>query len=175
MVNPRKNSVILNHIIWFELHFQSTNMYPFSDLKRTTVVNNSVCNLNEIGFASETNTTNLCSFYEFDHPFMCQINGDQLKLSRDRGTPLICDNKLAGLLSIIIPANNTNSTDCRKTLKTNAAYINMALYAKWIHNVIGVNSPEHTADGKPINLIPAAPPYQSKFFLTSIQVYFHNK
>ncbi|XP_055302820.1 trypsin-like isoform X2 [Sitodiplosis mosellana] len=136
----------------------STDLYPFTDFKRTTAVNNSVC----YGNASEIDSTNICSFYEFDHPFMCQIPADQLRLSRDRGTPLICDNKLAGLLSIIIPANTTNSTDnCARTLKTNAAYVNVALYEKWIHSIIGINSPEHTADGKPINLIPASPPYQN--------------
>lgn len=93
---------------------------------------------------------------------MCQIDESQLKLNRDRGTPLICDNKIVGILSIIIPSNLTSSTDyCLRTLKTFAYYINVALYEKWIHSVIAISSPPHASDGKPIPLIPLSPPYQS--------------
>lgn len=134
-------------------------MYPFSQLQQTTVVNNDNC------YANRTNIseTNLCSFYQFDHSFMCQIDESQLKLNRDRGTPLICDNKIVGILSVIIPSNVTNSTDyCIRTLKTVAYYVNIALFEKWIHSIIAVNSPLHASDGKPIPLIPLSPPYQSK-------------
>lgn len=127
------------------------------------VVSSSICRGNEIGYAVETNGTNLCSFYEFDHPFMCQVPQNQLRLSRDRGTALICDNKLAGLLSVIISPNTTNSAEtCSTTLRTNAYYTKLDLYEKWIHSIMAINSPDHTADGRPINLIPASPPYQSE-------------
>lgn len=105
---------------------------------------------------------------------MCQIPENQLRLSRDRGTPLICDNKLAGLLSIIIPANTTNSTDiCSRTLKTNAYYTKVSLFEKWIHSIIAINSPDHTMDGRPINLIPSSPPYESKcIFLKNSKLFY---
>lgn len=98
----------------------------------------------------------IITFYIF-----VQISEDQLRLNRDRGTPLICDNRLAGLLSIIIPSSITNSTECSRTLQTMAYYTNVVLYEKWLHNVIGVNSPPYTANGTPIPIIPNSPPYQS--------------
>lgn len=138
------------------------NIYPFSELKQTTIKNNSFCDRNET--TNFLPSSNLCSFYQFDHLFMCQIPENQLRVSRDRGTPLICNNKLAGLLSIIIPANTTNSADfCFKTLQTRAFYTNVALFEKWIHSVIAVNCPAYMADGNPIPIIPISPPYQSSF------------
>lgn len=116
------------------------------------------------------NSISLCSFYHFDHPFMCQIDESQLRLNRDRGTALICDNKLAGLLSVIIPSNVTNSTNCPETKQAPAYYTKVGIYEKWIHSIIAINSPEHTVDGKPIPIIPVSPPYYSKpIFL----YYFH--
>lgn len=123
-----------------------------------------LCHGHNSAYLAEVANFDLCSFYEFDHPFMCSIPESQLRLSRDRGLGLICDNKLAGLLSIIIPTSITNSTDmCARTLKTYSYYTNVALYEKWIHNVIGVNTPPHTANGKPISIIPNSSPYQSTF------------
>lgn len=140
----------------------STEMYPFGQFRKTTVVSSDACNGNQSNYRSEFYGMNsLCSFYEFDHPFMCMISEDQLRLNRDRGTPLICDNKLAGLLSIIIPSSITNSTECSRTLQTMAYYTNVVLYEKWLHNVIGVNSPPYTANGTPIPMIPNSPPYQN--------------
>lgn len=116
-------------------------------------------------YLPEIDNVDLCSFYQFDHSFMCQVPESQLRLNRDRGTPLICDNKLAGLMSVIVPSNITNSTEtCTRTLRANAFYTKVALYEKWIRSLMAVNSPEHTADGKPIPIIPIAPPYESEFF-----------
>lgn len=125
-----------------------------------------ICHGNKSNLYSADSNSLLCSFYEFDHPFMCQLPENQLRLNRDRGTPLICDNKLAGLLSLIIPAANIINTtdDCSRTLLTRAYYTNIAIFEKWIHNIIGVNSPAHTANGNPIPIIPNSPPYQSKLF-----------
>lgn len=107
----------------------------------------------------------MCSFYDFDHSFMCQVPDSQLKHNRDRGTPLICNSKLVGLLSVIISPNRLNSTtDCIRTLRTYALYVNVPSYEKWIHSVIAVNSPTHGSDGKAIPLIPIVPPYQSNYF-----------
>lgn len=93
---------------------------------------------------------------------MCQIDESQLRLNRDRGTALICDNQLAGLLSVIIPSNITNSTNCPETKQAPAYYTKVGIYEKWIHSIIAINSPEHTVDGKPIPIIPVSPPYYSK-------------
>lgn len=105
----------------------------------------------------------LCSFYDFDHPFMCQVPETQLKLNRDRGTPLVCDSppKVVGVLSIIIPNKPTNSISlCTRTLRTHASYTKVAYFEKWIHSVIAVNTPTYSANGKPVPLVPLAPPFQ---------------
>lgn len=97
---------------------------------------------------------------------MCNIDEYQLRFNRDRGTPLICDNKIVGVLSVIIPPNIINQTIyCARTLQTYAYYTEIALYEKWIHSVIAVNAPQHSIDGKPIPLIPISPPYQSMIHL----------
>ncbi|XP_031619012.1 chymotrypsin-like protease CTRL-1 [Contarinia nasturtii] len=137
------------------------DLYPFGEVRQTTVVNNSICHGNLSSFLPQNNTNKMCSFYQFDHSFMCQVPESQLSLNRDRGTPLICDNTLAGLMSAIIPTNITNSTDtCTKTLRTYAYYTRVARFEKWIRSMMN-NSPEHMPDGKPIPIIPISPPYQN--------------
>lgn len=120
------------------------------------MVNNSFCHDNK---ASHIGDVDLCSFYDFDHAFMCQVPENQLRLNRDRGTPIICDNKLVGILSAIIPANSSDI--CAKTLRTHAYFTKVSLHDKWMHSVIGVNTPPHTAEGKPISIVPNSPPFQS--------------
>lgn len=44
----------------------------------------------------------------------------------------------------------------------------MVLYEKWIHSIIGINTPEHTADGQPIPVVPISPPYQNILTITHI-------
>lgn len=140
-------------------------MYPFSQAKRTTVINNDSCYRdNKTNYFHEIRNQNLCSFYDFDHSFMCQVPETQLKYNRDRGTPLLCDTppKVVGILSVIIPANMTNSTNiCTRTLRTYAFYSKVSLYENWIHSVMAVNSPTYTDHGKPIPLVPLSPPFQS--------------
>lgn len=141
-------------------------MYPFSQPKRTTVINNESCYKdNKMNYFFEIRNIDLCSFYDFDHSFMCQVPETQLKFNRDRGTPLICENsKLVGILSVIIPANMTNSINvCIRTLRTNAYYSKVSRYEKWIHSIIAVNSPTYTANGKPFPLVPLSPPFQGFF------------
>lgn len=139
-------------------------MYPFGELRRITIINNDFCYRanDKTNYSYEIRNIDLCSFYDFDHSFMCQVPESQLKLNRDRGTPLLCENKLVGILSIIIPANSTNSTSlCTRTLQTHALYTKVSLYEKWIHSVMAVNLPTYAANGKPIPLVPLSPPYQS--------------
>lgn len=142
--------------------WKATDMYPFSELKQTSVINNDFCYGKKTNYLPGANNLSLCSFYNFDHPFMCQVPESQLRFNRDRGTPLICDNRIVGILSIIIPTNITNSTDiCGKSLQAYAYYINVALYETWTHSVIAINSPAYTNDGKPISHKPISPPFQS--------------
>lgn len=95
---------------------------------------------------------------------MCTVPENQLRLSRDRGTPLICDNRLAGSLSVILPSNNQyvmNASDsCANTLLTNAYYTKMSVYVNWIHNIMSRYAPQQTLNGQPISLVPTAPPYE---------------
>lgn len=148
-------------------------MYPFSQLRRITIINNDSCyRSNRTNYLYDIRNIDLCSFYDFDHPFMCQVPESQLKLNRDRGTPLLCENKLVGLLSVIIPANLTNSTNlCTRTLQTNAFYSKVSLYEKWIHSVMGTYLPTYTPNGKPIPLVPLSSPYQSIFTVSVIYMY----
>lgn len=103
---------------------------------------------------------------------MCQVPENQLRLNRDRGTALICDDKLIGILSVIIPANYSNSTNdfCSNTLQTNAYYTIVPLYLNWIHGIIGTKTPSQSYDGKPIPILPAAPSYQSSTFIIRIKL-----
>lgn len=92
---------------------------------------------------------------------MCKVTENQLKINNDRGTPLVCNDKLVGLLSVIIPPkNSTNSTQsvCDSNLVTSAYYVRVAQYNSWIHSVIGVNLPA-TIDGRPQPVIPSSPPF----------------
>lgn len=135
--------------------------------------NDSCYGNNKTNYLQEIRNSDLCAFYDFDHSFMCQVPESQLRLNRDRGTPLLCENKLVGILSVIIPPIITNSTNtCRRTLRTHAFYLKVSLYEKWIHSVIAVNSPTYASDGKPIPLVPLVPPYQSKS--SNFFVYFLN-
>lgn len=92
---------------------------------------------------------------------MCKVTENQLIISNDRGTPLVCNDKLVGLLSVIVPPKNTtNSTQsvCDDNLKTSAYYLRVAKYNNWIHSVIGVNLPT-TIGGQPQPVIPSSPPF----------------
>lgn len=65
----------------------------------------------------------------------------QLQLSNDRGTPLVCNNHLTGLLSIIIPPDtSSNATDCLTNHRTWGVYTRIDLFTKWIYSKIGVSS-----------------------------------
>lgn len=94
---------------------------------------------------------------------MKQVSENQLKISNDRGTPLICSNKLVGILSEILrPSNSTTNNTCTGSLKTTAYYTRVAPYSEWIHNVIGVNLPTG-AGGEAVPVKPETPPYQGDY------------
>lgn len=71
-----------------------------------------------------------------------QVSKSQLLLSNDRGTPMICNNRLAGVLSEIIPANNsTGNGTCTESLKTKAYFTKVSPHVDWVHSIMGVNLP----------------------------------
>lgn len=96
---------------------------------------------------------------------MCTVPEIQLRLNHNRGFGLICDNKLAAVLSIILPGNNgTNATQtCSNSLQTNAYYAKVSTNFNWVHGIIGTRTPEYATDGKPISVIPIVAPYESNY------------
>lgn len=96
---------------------------------------------------------------------MCHVQQNQLRLNRDRGTPLICDNRLVGILSVILPSdpvkNAANTSDsCINTLLTNAYYTKVSSYINWIHTVMSRYAPQQTFNGQPVSMIPSTPLYE---------------
>lgn len=152
--------------------------YPFSEPKRTSVVNNLFCRRDNKFNYADTERTNLCSFYQFDIPYMCQVREDQLRLSRDRGMPLVCGNRLAGVLSVILPSvqNGTNSSSsCETTLLTHAYYTKVNVYVNWIHNIMSRYAPQQTIGGQPVQLVPNVPAYGGVSPTKSAAIDLHKK
>lgn len=145
------------------INFQAKGVYPFTAPQPTSVADNWFCQKNNANTTSPISTRDICSYYTFSDSFMCKVTENQLKINNDRGTPLVCNDKLVGLLSVIIPPNSKNTTDptqsaCDDNLKTSAYYVRVAQYNGWIHSVIGVNLPA-TIDGQPQPVIPSSPPF----------------
>lgn len=93
-----------------------------------------------------------------------QVSKNQLLLSNDRGTPLICSNCLEGVLSEILPASNrTSNSTCPDSLKTTAYYTKVSSHVNWVHSVIGVNLPAGV-NGQTEPVKPITPPYQGMIF-----------
>lgn len=130
------------------------------------VVNNSFCNPNASHEYTQVDQIDLCSYYHFEHPMLCQYSQKALTLSYDRGAALICDNKLAGILSVVLPANRSNVTEqfCNATSQTNAYFTNTALYLDWIRSVIIANPLVEAIQGVSSSNGSSVPAYQSKHF-----------
>lgn len=94
-----------------------------------------------------------------------QLQPNQLQSSSDRGTPLVCNNRLSGLLSQILPPQNisTPAASCETTLKTWAFYTKVSNHTAWIHQTISRQQPApgpgHIPSAQPIA---TPPPYFSK-------------
>lgn len=153
-----QNENLFSHILFL----LQSKPYPFTAPQSTSVADTWFCTKNNANFSTEISKTDICSHYVFSDSFMCKVTANQLKVSNDRGTPLVCNNKLVGLLSVIIPrSNSTNTTDaaCDQNLQTMAYYTRVTTFVNWIHSIIGVNLPT-TSDGKPTPIVPDAPPFQ---------------
>lgn len=99
---------------------------------------------------------------------LCQYSRKALTFSYDRGAALICDNKLAGILSVVLPANQSNATTeyCHATSQTNAYFTNPALYLDWIRSIIVANASAEAIEGVSSSISPSVPAYQSKISFT---------
>lgn len=167
--------ILLKYLVLFQynlilIHFTQQQSayqprYPFMEPLQTSVLNNSVCRRDPSYNYGDVENLNLCSTYKFDHPYMCSVSETQLRLSRDRGSPLICGNSLAGILSVILPSdqskNLANAPDsCLNTLQTNAYYTRVSAYVNWIRNIISRYAPQQSPTGQPISIVPSSPPYE---------------
>jgi len=133
--------------------------YPYRAAEPNTVLDNFFCSNKQSNNA--TRDADICAYYSFSDSFMCKVSENQLKISNDRGTPLICNNKLMAILSqILLPSNSTANSTCTGSLKTTAYYTRVAPYSEWIHNVIGVNLPTG-AGGEAVPVKPETPAYQA--------------
>lgn len=87
-------------------------------------------------------------------------------MSSDRGTPLVCNNHLSGLLSQIIPPpqNVSNpATSCESTLKTWAFYTKVSNFTEWIHQTIARQQPVTVPGQTTQQPLSTPPPYYSKY------------
>lgn len=149
-----------------DLIFQTKSAYPFTSPQLTTVTDNWFCQKNDANFTSPITKTDICSYYTFSDSSICNFTENQLKISNDRGTPLVCDDKLVGLLSVIVPPKNTTNSSqsvCDNNMPILAYYSRVSYYNRWIHSVIAANLPA-TIDGQPQHVIPNTPPFHGIIF-----------
>lgn len=115
--------------------------YPFSTPQQSNVLDNWFCN----GTVAGSNPLeNICAHYTFSDSSMCTKQTAELTANEDRGTPLVCNNVLSGLLSVIIPPSNStgNATaNCFNTRKTFATYTKVSQYERWVNEIIFNNQP----------------------------------
>lgn len=128
------------------------------------IVNSTICNVNASHQYEALDQVDICSYYQFEHPALCELNERQLRFNYDRGAALLCDDKLAGILSIVIPADHSNASaiHCNATSQSNVYFTKIALHSDWIQSVILSNDTAELLQGMPIK--PNAPAYQSKHF-----------
>lgn len=71
----------------------------------------------------------------------------------DRGTGLVCENKLVGLLSTILPKENSSDTHCSDG-PINAFYANLAPHLGWIFDVISDEDLKMYDNGEFVSSLP---------------------
>jgi len=122
---------------------QSSTRYPYTSPQATYVMDNWFCNRNLNGTNSSERSSDICSHYSFNDSAMCKLQPNQLQISSDRGTPLVCNNRLSGLLSQILPPQNESNpaAACETTLKTWAFYTKVSNFTQWIHQTIARQQP----------------------------------
>uniref|UniRef100_A0A1L8DQU9 Putative trypsin n=1 Tax=Nyssomyia neivai TaxID=330878 RepID=A0A1L8DQU9_9DIPT len=81
----------------------------------------------------------ICSQYIINGGSWCGKTDQYYKYSADRGSALVCNEYLIGLLSSIDPPDDPFSTDCAQNKRTYAFYTNVEEYGPWIRSVTGMN------------------------------------
>ncbi len=185
-IRPNENLHSINENVNFS--YQSTQ-YPYTSPQSTYIMEPWFCNKNLNGTNYTERNNDICSHYILGDSEMCkvsiviysnlflhsnsnyssystQLQLNQFQVSSDRGTPLVCNNQLTGLLSQIIPPKNESSpaATCESTLKTWAYFTKVSTYTEWIHQTIGRLQPT-AAPGQIPPQQPTAtpPPYYSKY------------
>ncbi|KAJ6645754.1 Transmembrane protease serine 3, partial [Pseudolycoriella hygida] len=138
----------------------TSSRYPYSSPQPAYVMDNWYCNYGLNGTNLTQRNSEICSHYVFSDSAMCRLQPYQLQISSDRGTPLVCNNRLSGLLSQILPPQNSSnpSTACENTLKTWAFYTKVSNFTSWIHQTIARQQPLAGTGPTPSHQPPVTPP-----------------
>jgi len=122
---------------------QTSLNYPYTSPQSTYIMDNWFCNRNLNATNSNLRNNDLCSHYILSDSSMCKLQPYQFQTSSDRGTPLVCNNHLSGLLSQILPPQNISNpaASCETTLKTWAIFTKISNYTEWIHQTIALQQP----------------------------------
>ncbi|XP_055710894.1 chymotrypsin-like elastase family member 1 [Phlebotomus papatasi] len=115
----------------------------FKNLDNVRIIDMFYCN-KSANFSSPKKD-DICSQYTINGGSWCGTTDLQYKYSPDRGSALVCNKVLIGLLSSIEPSDDPFTTDCLQSKKTFAFYTTVEEYVPWINMVIGLTH------GKPPN------------------------
>ncbi|GAB0100250.1 Peptidase S1 domain-containing protein [Sergentomyia squamirostris] len=121
----------------------------FKILENVSVIDMWHCN-KSANFSSHKRD-DICSQYTIDGGSWCGMTESQYRYSPDRGSALVCNKVLVGLLSSIDPPDDPFLADCSLSKRTYAFYTAVEEYAPWINSVIGLTH------GKPAS--PHTPPH----------------
>ncbi|XP_037042819.1 trypsin-like [Bradysia coprophila] len=142
---------------------QTSTRYPYTSPQAIYVMDNWFCNKGAIETNSTERFSDICSHYLFNDSGMCKLQPTQFQISSDRGTPLVCNNHVTGLLSQIQPPRNDSNTSasCETTLKTWAFYTKVSDFTEWIHLNIARQQPTAAPGQQPVTYPPYYTPPQS--------------
>uniref|UniRef100_A0A1L8E951 Putative trypsin n=1 Tax=Haematobia irritans TaxID=7368 RepID=A0A1L8E951_HAEIR len=96
----------------------------------------------------------ICSLYMLPFGFDCHSVDALLSHNGDRGTGLVCDNRLVGLLSMILPPEEDNSELGCSDKPINAFYTNLAPYLGWIYDKVSDEDISMYDDGEFVISVP---------------------
>ncbi|KAG4068160.1 hypothetical protein HA402_001585 [Bradysia odoriphaga] len=136
---------------------QTSTRYPYTSPQAIYVMDNWFCNNGALEKNSTERMGDICSHYLFNDSGMCKLQPTQFQISSDRGTPLVCNNHVTGLLSQIQPPRNDSNpaASCESTLKTWAFYTKVSDFTEWIHLTIARQQPTVAPGQQPVT----SPPY----------------
>ncbi|XP_073822014.1 trypsin [Musca autumnalis] len=125
------------------VNYIQTEELPLQDVKKCQAHN----------LYSQIRNYDICSLYMIPLGFSCQALETLIYHNGDRGTGLVCENKLVGLLSTILPWGNSSDAYCSDG-SINAFYTNLAPYLGWIFDVISEEDLKMYDNGEFISSLP---------------------